>query len=185
MRIQVQLGNATQYRRDIQENSKLPFLATFLAPKIWHLQKSSFLIKAKIDVDIPEDARRRSISVALPNSSPITRWPNNDSYILNKWWEHVASLLWCPAQIHEFRCESLTSYSNRMCKKRKTLFYLFFFRQLKAAFVFFRIFASVIYIERKKAGIQGGRQGGRHALHLLVGAWSPSWQKNISQYHGV
>ena len=60
------------------------FLATFFAYKsVWQLQKSSFPINVKICVDSPEDESRRSISVGLPNSWPITRY-NETRFLYNK-----------------------------------------------------------------------------------------------------
>ena len=41
---------------------------------VWQLQNSLFSIKSSSGVDSPEDTRRRSISVALPNSSPVKRY---------------------------------------------------------------------------------------------------------------
>ena len=63
----------------------------------------------------------------------------------------------CPAQFCEFRSEILTSYLNRMCTQTESLlFFVFFFTKIMATFVFFRVFISVISLERKKKEKKAG-----------------------------
>ena len=151
------------------------FWRHFLAYKsVWQLQKSSFPIKVEFGVDSPEDTinRRRSISVALPNSWPTTRYDQKrflyTRYTLNKqWWEQVESLR-CPAQFCEFRSEIFNSSFNRTFKgiECQPYCFCFVFLQVLVAFVFFGIVRSIIYLSENISYIQG-RNSMRRIVHEI------------------
>ena len=86
-----QFGNPTRYRRDIQESSKLrtklPTLdGIFGLKSVWQLQKSVVpdQVRWKLVYSPEEDTMRRSISVALPISSPLKRYGPKTIHI-QKW----------------------------------------------------------------------------------------------------
>ena len=86
------ISTPTRSRRDIQENSKSPIFGDIFGLKCLTAPKIVVPITAKIGVDNPEGTRRRSMSVALPTSSPkrhyqeatpmIQQLPGSDE---NKW----------------------------------------------------------------------------------------------------
>ena len=109
-----QFENPTRFRRDIQEHPKLPSFGDIFGLKCARqLQKSSFPINVKIGADHPEDTKRRSISVSLPNSSPIKKHDKKKRFLhIKQVVMKAVALLRCPAQFCEIRSEILTSYLN-------------------------------------------------------------------------
>ena len=114
--------NPTRSRRDIQENSKLPFLVTFLAYNLHDSSENRRSWSRWKLVYSPEDTRRRSISVALPNPSPIKRYEQKTVALctLHEYWWKQGALLRYPAQFCEYRSEILLSYL-KLCKETETL----------------------------------------------------------------
>ena len=122
-----------------RKNSKLPIFGDIVSLKyVWQLQKSSFPIKVAIGVDSPEGTRRRSISVALPNSSHIKIWPKYGSDTLNKWRCEQVALLRCPANFCEFLIVLFYLEPHMHTNGKPTIIcFLHFFRQVMVAVVFF------------------------------------------------
>ena len=97
----------------------------------------------------PEDTRRQSTSVALPNSSPIKRWdqktvPTHEVSSDENEWHYCDA----PLNFGTFDLKIITSFLNRMCKQTESL-PLFFFRQIMVAFVFLRIVVSVSSLKQR------------------------------------
>ena len=153
-------GYATRSRRDIQESSKLPFFGDIFGLKsVWQLKKTSFPIKLKVGVDSPEDARRQSISVAPPSSSPISRYdPKTIPIHFKQVVMRTSGVTAMPSSILRVSIWILTSYLNHVCKQTERLpqFSFYFSDKLWSLLFFFVSLCRAISLEQKNK-IQLGR----------------------------
>ena len=175
------ISNSWGIRHDLAEISQKThnyrfFGDIFGLKSVRQLQKSSFPIKVKIGVDkcSPEATRRRSISAALPNSSPIKRYyhetiPSG---------ENKSSITVMPRSILRIPIWNFNLvfephiYSNN---QEARLFFLFLFSDnLLPLFLYF--FGSLY-----RSYLSNNKKQKRRVSHLLVDASTPC-QKIISQY---
>ena len=147
------IWDPTQARRDIQENSKLPFSGNiFRIHSWWQLRKSSFPTKMKPGVDHPEDTRRRQISISMPNSLPQKGYDQ-------VWFQYIEHVMIRTGRItampRSILCEFLSEILNRHLNRIAGMQTNgkpghLFFRQVSVALVFCLIAASSIHLEQKE-----------------------------------
>ena len=149
-------------------NSKVTIFPDNVGKSVWQLHNHRSRSRWNL-VYSPEDTKRRSISVALPNSLPIKRYDKKKKTVL--YIKQVDAPLNFANSIWIFH---LVFWSACAHKHKACLFY-WFFTQYMVAFVSFGSLGR-LYLGPKE------RMKKRQAFHLLVGAWSTSRLKITSQY---